>query len=471
MLHTKAMNTCDRLYRFCEFGRDVVYDTVGATAFFVNEVEARFLDYLLEGNPLEECIATLRSEYNDNDITEAVDHIASEGLLTEPHIPYQDLPRIYTLALNVTQQCNLRCKYCYVENPGSQSFMSEKTARKAVDFITEFDDIEGFGISFYGGEPLLHFPLIKSVIEYTSRIGEKKGFPEVKYHVTTNGTLLTDEMIAFFTDYQIDVMLSIDGPAPIHDAMRVTPDGKGTHAKVSKALQKLIDAKGRHKISVSGVITNKGRLKDIYEYFSQFPLRDIKLSYVRYLDENEEKKYALSDSQKTQYMEDMRDLARDCFDQIMKGIRPSYYNFENKVLQLWKHAKKNYFCPAGLRRFGISPGGEIYPCGPAADLGEFQLGTIDKGLDKVLVDRWIAHSSLENREECKPCWARHLCIGGCPLQWLRDQDEQRCTISHHSTRLAIAIYAAVKEQNEMMLASFIDPEFLSKIRKMIQKEQ
>ena len=461
------MNT-ERLYRFCEFGRDVVYDIEGATAFFTNDVEGTLLDLLQEGKSPEECTTTLMNTFTASEIDEALTHITKEGLLSEPHIPYQDLPKIYTLALNVTQQCNLRCKYCYVENPGSQPFMREETARKAIDFITEFDDIEGFGISFYGGEPLLNFPVIKEAIEYASQVEKEKGFPEVKFHVTTNGTLMTDEMIDYFTDYDIDVMVSIDGPAFIHDAMRVTPDGKGTHAKVSDVMQKLVQAKGRHKISVSGVITNQGRLKDIYAYFSQFPLRDIKLSYVRYLDEHEEKKYALSESEKDQYMEDMRELALTCYDQIMNGIRPPYYNFENKVLQLWKHSRKNYFCPAGLRRYGISPGGEIYPCGPAADLGEFQLGTLDEGLDPDLTKKWTDYSSISNREECKSCWDRNLCLGGCPLQWLRDLDEQRCKISHHSTRLAIALYGLVKEKNEMMLASFVDEGFLSKIREMIQ---
>lgn len=463
------MNTCDRFYRFYEFGRELVYDAEGATAFFLNEVEAALLDRLQEGTSLEECIALLKTVYTDEEIAEAVEHIEREGFLTDPQIPYQDISPVYTLTLNVAQECNLRCKYCYVEKPGPTPIMSEEIARRAVDFILKFKDMEGFGVSFYGGEPLLNFPVIKSTIEYASKEAEKRGLPEVKYHITTNGTLITDEMIDFFTAYHIDVMISIDGPASIQDALRVTATGEGTHAVVSEALQKLIDAKGNHKVSTSGVVTNQGRLKDAYQYLSQFPLRDIKLSYVRYLDENEEKKYALSESQKKQYMEDMRDLALECINLIMKGARPPYYNFENNILQLWKHTRKGYFCPAGLTRFGISPGGDIYPCGPAADLGEWKLGTLDKGLDQVLVDRWVARTSFENRAECNPCWARYLCMGGCPLQQLKEVDEQRCTISHHSTRLAIAIYATVKEQNEMMLASLIDPEFLSKIREMIQK--
>jgi uncharacterized protein len=210
-------------------------------------------------------------------------------------------------------------------------------------------------------------------------------------------------------------------------------------------------------------------LKDAYDYLSQLPLKDIKISYVRYLDEDEESKYALSEPQKRQYMEDMRYLARECLDLIMKGIRPPYYNFENRILQLWEHVKRSYFCPAGVTRFGISPSGDIYPCGPSADLGEWKLGTLAEGLDKNLVDRWIGHASFMNKDSCKGCWARYLCAGGCPLQLVRSFDEKQCDLSRYATRLAIAIYAAVKEKNEMPLVSLVDQEFLSYIEGIIQE--
>jgi uncharacterized protein len=192
------MCSCDRFYRFYEFGRELVYDTEQATAFFLNDVEVDFLDCLKKGKSLEECITILKNDYSDERITEAAEHIKNEGLLTDPHIPHQDFSQIYTLTLNVTQECNLRCKYCYVEKPGPIPFMSEKTARKAVDFILGFDDMVKFGISFYGGEPLLNFPVVKSTIEYASKEAEKRGLPKVKYHLNTNGTLITDEIIGFF---------------------------------------------------------------------------------------------------------------------------------------------------------------------------------------------------------------------------------------------------------------------------------
>lgn len=460
-------NMCDRFYRFCEFGKEIVYDREGATAFFVNDAEAHLLTWLQEGT-FEERIDLQNSGYTPEEMEKGVEHFKSEGLFTDKKdktIPYQDIPPMYTLTLNVTQQCNLRCKYCFVEKRDS-AFMTEKVAKKAVDFILQFEDLKRIGVAFYGGEPLLIFPVVKSAMEYAFKEAEKKGIP-VKYQITTNGTLLTDEIINFLTDYPVDVMVSMDGPASIHDAMRVTRQGEKTHAVVLKNLQKLLDAEGKHRVSVSGVVTNQGRLKDMYEYLSQFPLWDVKLSYVRYLDESEAKKYALSSRQKQVYLEDMRWLAQQCTDSILKGVRPPFYNFENIILQLWRHVKRGYFCLAGLRQFGISSRGDIYPCGPSANLGEWKLGTLKEGLDQTLVNTWTAHTSFE-KDDCNQCWAQYLCIGGCPLQLVKTP-EKECELTRYATQLAIAIYAAVKEKNEMMLASLINEEFLSEVRGIIKR--
>jgi uncharacterized protein len=461
--------TLKRFYRFHEFGRDIVYDREGVTAFFVNKGEAQFLDYLEEGKSCEECALLLvHAGYTPDEITDAVEHLESEGALTDPESCLREpVSRSYILTLNVTQECNLRCTYCFVEKSDSSAFMSKETARKAIDFIMDFD-MKGVGIAFYGGEPLLNFPVVKAAMEYASQEAEKRGLPEVTYQLTTNGTLILDEMITFFTKYPISIMVSLDGPASIHDAMRVTATGEKTHAVVVKNLQKLIKTPGRHKVSVSGVVTGKGRLKDSYEYLSQFPLKETKLSHVHYLNECDAVTYKLSDKKKEAYMEDMRALAWECVDLISKGVRPPYYNFENMIIQLWKHAQKSRFCFAGVGQYGISPEGDIYPCGPAANLKEFKLGSLDKGVNQQVLNEWARSTSWEDKE-CITCWAQALCVGGCPLQLVRNVDKDTCEITQHTTRLAIAIYAAVKDINEMMLASLVDEEFLSDVVQVIDK--
>lgn len=462
------MGSSDRYYHFQELDREILYDVERVRAYALDDIEARLAGNILAGKSTEESVRLLEAEslHTRQDIKNGLQNLTKRGFFVEgERISYQELSRTYALTLNVTQACNLQCKYCYVEKSSMRSSsMSGKVAHEAVDFIFGHDDLESVGIAFYGGEPLLNFPVIRSTIELASRKAEQRGIPPVKYHITTNGTLLTDDIIDFFRDYQINVMVSIDGPREIHDAFRTTPAGNGTHALVSRNLAKLMRSSGSHKVSASGVVTNRGRLKDAYDYLSRSMLRDIKLSYVRYLDE---KDYGLTDVDKHQYMDDMRHIARKTLKELLQGSRPPYYNFETNILQLWKGSKRGYFCPAGKKRFGVSPDGDLYPCGPAAAMQEWKLGTIAGGLETGAMDAWADTASFENRSDCRKCWARYLCAGGCPLRLVRSFDEQRCEINQHSVRLAIAIFTAVQEENEMMLAALVDEDFLFYLRGMM----
>ncbi len=464
------MHYLERLYRFREFGREIVYNIESNRASFINQLESELLDYFQKERDIKKCINILQNSrgYDLQEINLALNNLNNENILTFPDIPYRDFSRIYTLSLNLTHQCNLRCKYCYIDKSDSfSSCMDEKTAKDAVEFILSFKDLQGLGISFYGGEPLLNFPVLKYIVEYASKNAKEKNFSEVKYHITTNGTLLTDEIINFLKDHNIITMISIDGPASIHDAVRIKSSGEGTHSIILDQLNKLINVvDGKKKVSVSSVITNRGRLKSTYKYLSQFPLKDIKVSYVRYINESE---YALTNIQMEQYMKDLRDIAIDCIELISQGIRPPYYNFENKILHLWTHTKRRFFCPAGITRFGVSPNGDIYPCGPSAAMKEWKLGTLKGGLNKRALKRWIRTSSYEKRAKCRKCWAQNLCLGDCPLRLVRSIDEKKCLINQFSTRLAIAIYCAVKEKNEIKFASLVDEEFLVLIEKIINQ--
>jgi uncharacterized protein len=470
MERNRHMCLRDNLYRFSELDRELVYNTESVTATSLSEIEARLVESLQDGNPIEESARVVQNEhgYAPDEVERSLERLKRTGLLDGGSgTPLQEISHTYALTLNLTQACNLRCRYCYVEKPASApAYMSENTARQAVDWILGFSDLEAFGISFYGGEPLLNYPVLKSTIEYASARAQEAGLPEVEYHLTTNGTLLTDEAIAFLRDWRINVMISIDGPASVHDKMRVTAAGEGTHALVLDRLLSLTGASGEHRVSASGVVTNRSSLREAYDYLSQLHVRDVKLSYVRYIEDSA---YALTDLDRQQYIDDMTGIARECERLLLQGSRPPYYNFENKILQLWKRSKRRYFCPAGLTRFGISPTGRIYPCGPAAAMGEWKLGTLERGLNSEAMDGWAAATSLELREDCRDCWARHLCAGGCPLRLVRRFDEQRCEINKHSTRLAIAIYAGIKERNEMMLAGLVDEGFLTQMRQLVER--
>ena len=154
---------------------------------------------------------------------------------------------VNSLLLQVTRNCNMRCNYCFYSGlyknirTHQDKTMSIDTCKKTIDFFFEKAKCSpSVNIGFYGGEPLLNFNVIKEAIEHIKRqYGNKK----VYYSITTNGTLLTDEMVAFFINHNFKITISIDGPAEIHNHNRVFADGRGTYESV---INNLICIKNRN---------------------------------------------------------------------------------------------------------------------------------------------------------------------------------------------------------------------------------
>ena len=147
---------------------------------------------------------------------------------------------VHQLILQVTQNCNLRCKYCvysgsYVNRVHTKKRMSIETAKKAIDFYRKHNgNLEVAMISFYGGEPLLEMKLIHEIIAYANKVFKGKN---IRYNMTTNATLLNDEIVKFLYENDISITISLDGPQAIQDNSRVFAEsGKGTFDVIMKKL-------------------------------------------------------------------------------------------------------------------------------------------------------------------------------------------------------------------------------------------
>ena len=166
------------------------------------------------------------------------------------------------MVLNVTNQCNLSCTYCYeysedkivdTENGKKPKFMSEETARQSVEFmLKESGDNKVAHITFFGGETLLNFPVLKKTIAYARQRGAEVG-KEVDFSLTTNGTLLKPEVIEFLAENHVGVTISIDGPKEVQDKFRVFHNGTGSYDVVAPKIKELLkrhrtpaDRRARH---------------------------------------------------------------------------------------------------------------------------------------------------------------------------------------------------------------------------------
>ena len=183
--------------------------------------------------------------------------------------------KVEQIILEVTEQCNFRCKYCvYSEDfSGNRDFgnrrMPTEIAFKAIDWALENSGAK-LAITFYGGEPLLNFKLMKAVIE---RSQAKRGNKEIVYSFTSNMSLMTREIATYLAQVpNLYIMASIDGPRTVHDAYRVYANDAPTFEDSIGGLRILADAyAGSHMpVNINAVLTPPfgfEKLEQVNAYF------------------------------------------------------------------------------------------------------------------------------------------------------------------------------------------------------------
>lgn len=151
---------------------------------------------------------------------------------------FSSMSEVYMFIIATTEQCNLRCTYCCYsgEYEGNHSHNSrtlcEGDIQAIYDFIDKTAKTKPIRISFYGGEPLVNYPLV----QYAIQAGQQRWEDDVTFSVSTNGTLLTEERIDWLVNNCVELAISIDGTQPFHDAHRVDAKGNGSYTKVRNAL-------------------------------------------------------------------------------------------------------------------------------------------------------------------------------------------------------------------------------------------
>jgi sulfatase maturation enzyme AslB (radical SAM superfamily) len=145
------------------------------------------------------------------------DELASLDQVLRERARQLRFPAVTKLEIFLTEQCPLRCDYCFVTGKDTYSTMNRDTAFQAVDFLMrESRDEKDVGILFFGGEPLSVFPLIRDIILYAETECAARG-KTCDFSMTTNGILFTEEILAFCREHKLRYLLSIDGAGPSHD--------------------------------------------------------------------------------------------------------------------------------------------------------------------------------------------------------------------------------------------------------------
>ncbi len=375
------------------------------------------------------------------------------------------------LILKLTDKCNFRCKYCIFNEDysGDMNFsdtdMSWETAKKAVDYFYKHSaEAKRNAVTFYGGEPLLKFKLLKQVIEYSRELFKDR---EVSFSFTTNVSLVTDEIADYLTSVpNMSILCSIDGPKEIHDSYRKTVGKKGTFDSVIKGLEKLYKANLKNKhaiISVNAVLTppysfekldkmeefflKNQYLSDIAQITTSYPT-DGSIQNIKYLvtailrnSKYAVKKYNYIDPLFNWQKLKIQDKKISLYKSIsFSGLTQILSHINDRYIFNTPEDKYGFHgcCIPGVRRIYVETDGKFYPC---ERIGiSPSIGNVDDGMDiKIIRKYYMDGYSDACIKQCSECWAIRLCNycyakrmteAGFDKNALKDCESKRISILH-----------------------------------------
>lgn len=332
--------------------------------------------------------------------------------------------KIDMITLQLTQNCNLRCSYCIysaTSNLGQRSHnkkhMSFETAKEALMFYKQHsEDSNMASIGFYGGEPLLEFELIKKIVDYADKLFEGK---EICYAVTTNATLLSEDIIDYLVEHHFVITLSIDGPEKIQDKNRKFKNGLGSYKVVENNILTFFRKHPYYmkNITVSMVIDEDSNYNDIIELFKSEPFRDVKLTYTPV-----EKDATIADLSREYieqynydtflgYIQFYRNEGKKCYpskiiEQDFNALESKLENFKPNILSACSAPSGP--CIPGKTRLFINCLGEFYPCERVNENELMKIGTLYSGFDYDKIND-LLNVGRVSKDKCMNCWAFQLC--------------------------------------------------------------
>ena len=321
---------------------------------------------------------------------------------------------VKALCLHIAHTCNLNCSYCFASQGkyhGERALMSYEVGKRALDFLIENSGTRrNMEVDFFGGEPLMNFDVVKQLVAYARSI-EKEKNKHFRFTLTTNGVLVDDDVIEFSNREMSNVVLSLDGRKEVHDRYRVDYAGNGSWEKIVPKFQKFVNARGGKNYYMRGTFThaNPDFLEDIKTMldlgFSELSMEPV----VAASDDPA----ALTEEDKPVVMKQYEDLAKLMLERDKEGKPFTFYHYMIDLKGGPCIYKRISGCGSGTEYMAVTPWGDLYPCHQFVGDEKFKLGDIWSGVNNKKIQDEFASCNVYAREECRDCWARLYCSGGC----------------------------------------------------------
>ena len=356
---------------------------------------------------------------------------------------------IKALCIHIAHTCNLNCEYCFASQGkyhGERAMMSLEVGKRALDFLIENSGSrKNLEVDFFGGEPLMNFDVVKGMVEYARSI-EKEHNKNFRFTLTTNGMLIDDDVIKFANREMSNVVLSLDGRKEVHDRFRVDYAGNGSWDKIVPKFKKLVDARGGKNYYMRGTFThhNPDFLKDI-ETMLDLGFTELSMEPVVCAPGDPSE---LTKEDMAIVMEQYEKLAELMLKRDKEGKPFTFYHYMIDLTGGPCIYKRISGCGSGTEYMAVTPWGDLYPCHQFVGDEKFKLGDIWNGVDNTEIQDEFMSCNVYAREECRDCWARLYCSGGCAANAyhatgsIKGVYESGCELFRKRMECAIAVAVA-----------------------------
>ena len=359
---------------------------------------------------------------------------------------------VKALCLHVAHTCNLNCTYCFASQGnfnGERGLMSFETGKRALDFLIENSgDRRNLEVDFFGGEPLMNWQVVKDLVRYARSI-EKDHGKNFRFTLTTNGVGIDDDVIDFANKEMHNVVLSLDGRKEVHDRLRRTINDEGSYDMIIPKFKKLVDARGGKGYYMRGTFThnNVDFTEDIF-HMADMGFTELSMEPVVCPPEDP---FALTEEDLPKLFEQYEILAKEMIERKKAGKGFTFYHYMIDLTHGPCIYKRISGCGSGTEYFAVTPWGDLYPCHQFVGDEKYKMGDIWQGVTNEAIRQDFKMCNVYAREECKDCWARFYCSGGCAANAYHATDSIKGVYDYgcqlFKKRMECAIMMQVAETN------------------------
>ena len=411
-------------------GYNIVLDICSGAVHLVDEVAFDIIN-MYEDHTAEEITAAILEKYPDNpevtpeEIAECLSQIeelkeAGQLFVPDTYEPMADTLKqktsgvVKALCLHIAHSCNLNCSYCFASQGkyhGERALMSFEVGRRALDFLIENSGTRhNLEVDFFGGEPLMNFDVVKQLVAYARSV-EKEHNKNFRFTLTTNGMLIDDDVIDFANRECVNVVLSLDGRKEVHDRFRVDYAGNGSWEKIVPKFQRLVEARGGKDYYMRGTFThaNPDFLEDI-KVMLDLGFNELSMEPVVCAPDDPS---ALTEEDFPIVCEQYEKLAELMLQRHREGRPFTFYHYMIDLKGGPCIYKRISGCGSGTEYMAVTPWGDLYPCHQFVGDEKYLLGNVFDGVSNTAAQDEFMACNVYAREECRDCWARLYCSGGC----------------------------------------------------------